>query len=1014
MLMPDISPISFLSSFSFGCGVVSPARMARALVETGHSALPITDEMTYAGLPEAIQAARSNGIRLIAGIRWTLKNDSRLLFYPDDQSGFCSLNRSVSLYHQLKSKNNEAAPELAKWLHLKGAGRVIIFGKLATEAAELLISTGWECCLALQTGSSLQQHNQCLEISRRLSLPVIIAPDLLYASRTDIELTRLARAMSQGALLDDIQPVLMPLPDEMSRFAELAARFPEAAQENLRFTQQTTWVPSEGSLHMPEFCATKAESCRVLRELAQEGLHQRYKTITSEISSRFENELNVIEQLGFADYFLVVKDITLKARELGHRILGRGSAANSLISYVLDFTQVDPIRHQLYFERFLNSARKSPPDVDLDFSWRIRDQIYQHLMQRWGGDKVAMISTHISLRGRAALRETGKALGMKKTDLDAATSLIGHSSLAQFLADPAKFARFQLPPARLETMKHLFQLASQIEGVPTHFSIHAGGVVIAPGSIYNFTPTMPSSKILPITQLEMHGIENFGLVKLDLLSQRSLGVYSDLVKTTDEISQEHPDSAGILPTRPPSDPEVIEKDAKIAAALAQGQTMGVFYIESPGMRGLLKKLGCSTYKGLVAASSIIRPGVAESGMMQEYIRRHHHPNAWKPLHPIMGTLLADTYGVMVYQEDVMKVAHHIAGFSLAEADVLRRAMSGKERSQSQMTAAQNRFIEGAASKEIAPEIASEIWRQISSFCGYAFCKAHSASYAVLSLELLWLKVHFPGPFMAAVINNRGGFYGIQAYVSEALRLGLKVLPPDINLSGKEFTTRGNLLLTGLAFITNLQQETVERIISERTIGPFVSTADFINRVRPAADELDSLIDSGSMSCFGPHATIRWQAKLSQGNSLFDAPSPALPPSARIGDSRKALIISEIKSLGFSASGHPLEIFQTPAGTCPAEKLENMAERRVKVFGLLIAAKSVTTSRGERMKFLTIEDRSGLIEVVMFPAAWNKSQLLLDYSSVLEITGRVKFDQGMVTLHGETIRRHESGGFCVLT
>ncbi|MDD3146274.1 MAG: DNA polymerase III subunit alpha [Candidatus Riflebacteria bacterium] len=1005
--MPEISPISFSSSFSFGYGAVSPAHMAETLKNAGISILPLTDEMTFAGLHEALKAARTNDLHLLAGIRCSLSPAANLLFYPDDRSGFSSLNRSVSLFHRLKIEKCSVLPEISRWLRLNGRGRIIISGPVALDATEQLLSTGWQCFLAIQPGFSLQAQSQIIDFAGRLSISPIIAPDLLLAGKADVNLIRLVRSIRTGSLLSDIPLLVAQSPGDLSRCLELAKRFPNAARANLQFARQPTWIPEEGPLHMPEFFPTRAESCTMLRSLALSGLKRRYNSITPEIQSRFENELQVIANLGFADYFLVVNDITSKARELGHRVLGRGSAANSLISYVLDFTQVDPIKHQLYFERFLNSARKSPPDIDLDFSWRIRDQIYEHLLQRWGEEKVAMISTHISLRGRAALRETGKALGIKKADLDAATSLVGHSSLAEFLSDPARQSRYNLPAERLETLKPLFGLASQIEGLPVHFSIHAGGIVIAPGSIYDFTPTMPSSKVLPITQLEMHGIEKFGLVKLDLLSQRSLGVYSDLVKHREISPATINDSDENKPYQPPSDPEVIEKDPLVANALAKGLTMGVFYIESPGMRGLLEKLACNNYKGLIAASSIIRPGVAESGMMQEYIRRHHHPDGWKPLHPAMGSLLADTHGVMVYQEDVMKVAHHIAGFTLAEADMLRRAMSGKERDPNRMQETRTRFIEGAAAHGTDIKTAGEIWRQISSFCGYAFCKAHSASYAVLSLELLWLKLHFPGQFMAAVINNGGGFYGTQAYISESLRLGLQIRPPDINQSSMEFTCSDNTLLTGLKFITGLQLKTIDKILSQRLVRKFSSVADFAGRIQPAADELDALINSGAMSCFGSQASIRWHIKLSPGNSLFCEENPSLPPLAAQADTRERLILSEMRSLGFSVSGHPLEIFRRPEGVCNAEKLRQMAERRVKVFGLLIAAKSVTTSRGERMKFLTLEDQTGLIEVVMFPAAWNRNQLPFSHSSVLEITGRVKLDQGAITVHGETIKLHES-------
>ncbi len=1009
--MNAISPISFSSCYSFGQGAVTPARMAAALKAAGIAILPLTDMMSLAGLPEAMTAAANFGLSLLTGVSCTTAGGTSLRFYPDDHQAFTSLNASISHYHCLRSRTAGFNPDTALWLKLLGNGRIIIGGTIDREILAILTATDWKCFLALEDSLSVARYHETASLARHFAIPVILAPHLTAATTEDINLNRLIRAIDSGALLNDIQTEESALPRELKKYADMAARFPEAAAENRKFCSQPGWIPVEGKLQMPQFCSNSAESIDLLRRLAVEGLQRRFGQLSSEIQNRFASELEIIEKLGFADYFLVVNDITIKARELGHRVLGRGSAANSLISYALDFTQVDPLKYNLYFERFLNSARKSPPDIDLDFSWRIRDQIYQYLLERWGSDKVAMICTHISLRGRAALRETGKTLGIRKSDLDAAAALIGHSSLAQFLADPERVARFKMPDERRKILSPMFKLAAQIEGIPTHFSIHAGGIVIAPGSIHEFTPTMPSSKALPITQLEMHGAERFGLVKLDLLSQRSLGVYSDLAsaaaaddRSERSITNDQPSDCSPAITLPPSDPELIENDQQVASALANGRTMGVFYIESPGMRGLLKKLGCRTYLGLVAASSIIRPGVAESGMMQEYIRRHHH-GSWQPLHPIMGELLGETYGVMVYQEDVMKVAHHIAGFSLAEADVLRRAMSGKERSHDRMAATRQRFLDGAAARNIPIGTASEIWRQIDSFCGYAFCKAHSAAYAVLSLELLWFKVHFPGPFMTAVLNNRGGFYGSQAYVSEARRLGLQILPPDINSSQADFTCREKQILTGLSFINSLQQPTIIKIISERSAAPFSSFADFIARIRPAADELEALTGSGAMRSFGTRAALRWRAKLMNTGSLFDEPLPALPPLAMAAETRPANIAAEIRSLGFSVTGHPLELIRSPVNCCPADRLPEMIGRHVKICGLLTAAKSVTTSRSERMKFLTIEDRTGLIEVVMFPRAWEKCRQVLDYTSVVEISGSVKSDQGSITLHGETLTRH---------
>lgn len=972
--------------------------MAKALKSLGFSCLSVTDMLTTAGLTESIKAAQENDLKLLYGQRLQMGNSFAHL-YPDNQQAFVWLNQLGSKILEDcsgKGKSELQFPGIMPFLDqlpVAGQGRILFSGDEEEAVLENFKQSGWQCLFKIPETLSISHQQKIREIALKFSMETIIAPDVSLVNKGQNKNLQLLRAIHNGNLFEESAGLAWQTPQYLDSLDWMKESFPKAYKANIEFCNQPSWTPELGLVSMPVFTPSREESIKLLRELSLAGLRKKYAKISEKIRQRFEYELNSIATLGFADYFLTVNEITTKAKELGVRVLGRGSAANSLISYVLDFTQVDPIKFDLYFERFLNPHRKSLPDVDLDFSWKIRDQIYQFLLEKWGKDRVAMISTHITMNTRSAIRETGKALGVSAEELNYLTSIIGHQPIKEFLEDPQLRSRYKPDMPRILQHRDMLMLAASIEGIPTHFSIHAGGVVISPRSLFHVSMLQPSSKVLPITHAEMHSCEKLGLVKLDLLSQRALGVYADV----------HENLQATNAPSIPEDPEKIEKDPKVSASLSKGETLGVFYIESPGMRGLLAKMKCKTFSELVAASSIIRPGVAESGMMQEYIKRHLRLSDWKPLHPLLKDVLAETYGIMVYQEDVMKVAHKIAGFSLAEADVLRRAMSGKERSSAQMDAAKERFLAGAKLNGIEREISTEIWRQISSFCGYAFCKAHSASYAVLSLQLLWMKNHFPGIYMAEVLNNRGGFYGPQAYISEAKRLGVKVIPPDVTLSGENFLVHDSTMLTGLSFISNLKTTTQKKIVAEREKKPFGSLEDFLARVSPSSDEWNNLVFSGSLHKFGSQAACRWKQKLSHQSELFSNDSWVLPAKLEAQEDRLKLIENELKSLGFAVSGHPIELFKWPEKTVPSTALQHLQNKQVNFAGLMIAAKSITTSKGEKMKFLTLEDDKGMAEIVFFPGAWKNNFISLEKAGVLMVSGVVKSDSGQLVIHGQKLR-----------
>ena len=951
--------------------------------------------------PPAIKAAAAHGLRPLFGMLAPLA-EGFLLLYPDDEAGYVALGKAASEFHRHPGRPLPAAgwPD---WLHgLTGRGRAVGVGSSALAALADRPFPGWTPFWGIPAHASRARAATERPLAARLAAPPVAVTLLRFAQPGDRLALRVLRAIHQNALAERIAVPTAPATLTGEALAAPFAWLPEAVAGARAFAATPTWTPPLGRWHLPRLFADPAEAHRRLAALARDGAHARFgPRLPPAVADRLAAELAVIADLGFADYFLLVHEIVTEAERQGHRVLGRGSAANSLVSYALRFTHVDPLRYNLYFERFLNPGRTTPPDIDLDFSWRIRDDIYRFLQQRWGNDQVALISTHVTLGGRGAIRETGKALGFPPADLNRLTRAIGHRSIAEFLAEAPTLPQATGLPLDNPAFRRLLRVARRLEGLPTHLSLHAGGVVVAPGGIHRFTPVQPTSKPVPMTQMEMHAIEAVGLVKIDLLAQRSLGVFADVVG---ELGRRGPLPADF------EDVDALAADPPVAAALAEGRTMGVFSIESPGMRSLLARLRCRGFTELTAASSVIRPGVAESGMMQAYIARHRahagrteggaehdrQPN----LHPLFDEVLRETYGVMIYQEDVMKVAHAVAGFSLGEADLLRRAMSGKERGSEIMARNRTRFLAGATARGLPPALAAEIWRQIESFSGYAFCKAHSASYAVLSLQLLWMKCHHPALFMAAVLDNRGGFYGPQAYISEARRLGVTVLPPDIDRSVWDCRVLDGAIVLGLSFVKGLSRETADRLIATRD-GPFTDLGDFLERVRPDEGEFAALNDSGALARFGPPAALQMARTFGRGGGLFPSGftlpgfvQKAAPPAER---ARR-----ELRGMGLLLSAHPLDLVQLPSGLTTSDRLPALAGNVARLAGFLVASKPVTTKRGERMRFLTLEDRQGTFEVTVFPPVWRRFGHLLTEAGVIGVEGRVASDWGVFSLEAHRL------------
>ncbi len=496
-----------------------------------------------------------------------------------------------------------------------------------------------------------------------------------------------------------------------------------------------------------------------------------------EVARRLDYELAVIDDLHFSEYFLIVWDIVNFALRKGIPIVGRGSAANSLVAYCLGITSADPLAHDLYFERFLNRSRTDCPDIDLDLCWRRRDEVLRYVYERHGADRVAMVSNHNTYQARSAFRDVARVFGLPMEEINRLSAMLPHYSAESIRDAKELFPEARDFPLDREPYRTIVARAEALDGFPRHLSIHIGGIVIGDRPLTDYLPLERATKGIVVTQFEMNAVEAIGLVKIDLLGHRSLSLIADTVVA---VKRNRGDAVALA--------QIPDGDRETAALLRAGRTIGCFQIESPGMRSLLQMIRAESRLDVIHALSLIRPGPSGSGMKERFVRRRLGEEPAAYLDPRLEKVLGDTHGVMLFQEDILKVAAVIAGFTLEDGDTLRQAIS-KKRSPERIAALQERFLRGAAGRGVRPETAGEIWKLIQNFAGYSYCKAHAVTYGAISYQAAYLKAHYPAEFLCAVMANQGGFYETREYLEEARRWGVRILPPDVALSGVEHCFR---------------------------------------------------------------------------------------------------------------------------------------------------------------------------------------------------------------------------------
>ena len=697
------------------------------------------------------------------------------------------------------------------------------------------------------------------------------------------------------------------------------------------------------------FTGSKEKDKQLIRRLCRDNLTYRYPQPSEEVRSRVKKELALIEQKGFVSYFLINWDITNYARQKGYFYVGRGSGANSIVAYLLKITDVDPIELDLYFERFINLYRENPPDFDIDFSWKDREDITQYIFDRF--PNTALLATYNTFKYRAAVRELGKVFGLPKEEIDI-------------------LSKGRMNTGQLDHMSRLvLKYSALIQGLPNLLSVHASGIVISEKPLHNYTATFVPPKGFPTTQFDMVVAEDIGLYKFDILGQRGLAKIKDGLALARQNNPSH-DLIDI------HDIKSIKKDSTINNMLKKGKAIGCFYVESPAMRMLLKKLEVDEYLGLVAASSIIRPGVAKSGMMREYILRYRNPERRKEAHPTMQKIMPDTYGIMVYQEDVIKVAHYFAQLTLGEADVLRRGMSGKYRSREEFLRIKDKFFSNCKDIGHDDALAKEVWRQIESFAGYAFAKGHSASYAVESYQSLFLKAYYPIEFMTAVINNGGGFYRAELYIHEARMCGATIKPPCVNQSDYGCTVHDKTIHLGLGFIHGLDSDTVHRIWKSRIEnGHFENLVDFTERVHIGIEELTSLVRIGAFSfdkkgkkelLWQAHQLLNKKPHDIQQTKLFETVVKDYTlPNLSTEEYEEAF--DQLELLGYPLCDPFLLCDDDLTNEICVKNLPEHLGKKINILGYLIATKDTSTSNGKRMAFGTFLDQEGqFLDTTHFP------------------------------------------------
>ncbi len=983
------------------------------------SHLALTEVNGIWGFIRFVQFAREFDIQPIAGVNLITEHDDVILLV-ENQQGYENMCRIISGVHKSTDVH------VADLLQSRHKGLFILAHEKHVLKKLVKLFPATHLFVELRPGV---EERTAKTLAKQFQLEIVATGDVYFISPEDQPAHKVLRAIEHNTTLAAIDPAEVKSEAHYFRTEKkMAELFPNSldAINNAHYLAEhckTDWKFLNTIFPNMDLKSTR-EANRKLRKLVYAGAEKRYGLRNSdcglriadcemegeeleitndelpitndqlaacglelathsihEVTQRIEQELSIITEKGFAPYFLVVWDIVKQT----NATIGRGSGAASIVSYCLFITQVDPLKYNLQFERFIHPERVDMPDIDIDFPWDERDDIIDYVFQKYGLHRTAMVSNQVFLQPRSAVREVAKVYGLSNEEIKAVTKRIGwhsrRSDLLHWIENDNRFKNLNID----STLKELLEVAEKVMGAFRVSSVHPGGVVIVPDEIRKYVPVLMATKGVQILEWEKDQTEDSGLLKIDLLGNRSLAVVRDTLKQVGVYRSKYVDYHSI--------PSV--GDAKTEALMKAGRTMGIFYIESPATRQLLAKAGRVDFEHVVIYSSIIRPAANRfTNLMLERI----HGKPWKLPHPDLD-FLSESYGIMVYEEQVSMAARVLAGFGYAESDYIRKVIS-RPALEYLLPAWRKKFIGGMLKRGYNKKLALEMWTMVQSFSGYSFCKPHSASYAMLSFTCAYLKAHFPAEFLAAVVSNQGGFYSAFAYLSEARRWGIAILPPHINRSFRKYRGNKQRIRMGLMAIANLKEKAVTHILEERKGGDFSSLQDFFLRTDLDLADAMSLANAGCFAELEPELSHQQIAFRIACNYLQNGEGGDILPSFSNGALTHAEKIRlERESFGFPISEHPL----TPWLSLFAGKIKKARDipqyvsKTIQLAGVLITTKITATHKREPMEFLTLEDETDIYECVMFPDAFARYGDLLNWEKLLIIRGKVEVSFGVYTI-----------------
>ena len=1003
-------PLLTHSAYSLQEGLPLPSELVQAAQSDELPAIGLTDHRLLTGTIEFVQACKKAGIQPLLGLEIDSESGPLALLAMSMKgwASLCSLSSALAL----RPEPSSACP--TELLATNSTGLILITSNQVNSTVKQLR----DLMDIFRDRMYLGLHDTAstfllADLGRRLSLPLVVAHPVYYLTPDQEVLQRTLSAIRLNIPLKSLpKGTTAPSGACFLKARELERQysgFRAALAASREISERCKFdLPLGGSL-MPSVPLPAGQSMAgYLRQKAQAGARRLYGRITPEIQARLEHELDVIAHMGFEPIFLIVEEILDFARQKNIPFSSRGSAASSLVAHCLGITSPDPMQLDLYFERFLNPARTTPPDIDTDLCSRRRDLIIQHVFDTYGADRVAMVGTINRFRLRSALGDVAKAHGLPPSKVRELVNQLPYAFFARLEEENEDGNSSSSPFAELcsryidQDYQRIFSEAEALLKLPRHLSVHAGGLIVSPGPLTDLVPLMRSgNKGVTITQFDLEAVEALGLVKIDLLGIRGLTVLGDVA---DFIQASQPDqhagSLMVLESIPSTDLDTSQR-------LENGATIGCFQIESPGMRSTLREIHARTESDLMIALALYRPGPLSGGLKDAFVRRFKGEEPVQHIHPALGSLLSETFGVILYQEQVLRIAHELAGFSLVEADLLRRAMSHFDPGKL-MHELEKKFVEQAMIKSGVPvEVGERVWELMAAFSGYGFPKAHAASYAKVAWRSAWCKTHFPAEFMAAVLANWGGYYSQRVYLGEARRLGLAVRPPHVNYSGRNFKAASpspgqKVLFMGLDQVRDLNGRTIERILRGR---PFSSLEDFLARVDPSRQAAEDLARIGAFDGWGNTPAILRHLQGGGWRSgqlrLFDfSPEANQQLYEKKADEDDWTLVQKVAAqqelLGISLDAHPLDLVAgeiSSSGAISTVEAAGRIGQKVTVAGVRQSGHRSLTTKGDLMAFLTLEDFSGMLDVVVFPYVYRQVRSFIHSSEPVLVTGLIKMEEG---------------------